>query len=234
VFATPDSTGSLFGIDLTAAGATAALFETTQGVGQLFTGRQISVTAAGNYGVTVSDVGFPDKLDALDVIITRGASTVGAVYGAGQIVLAATPGVYFVNFIAQPKATAKAGTYSVTIASAPVVSLTTSANAVDSGGTVTLTWTSQGATSCSASGGWSGSQNLQGSATTAAITAAATFTLTCSGVGGQTAQSVSVTVNPVTNKGGGGGGSVGWDVLLLLCGVIALRQRGLSSDGHAH
>jgi hypothetical protein len=45
-----------------------------------------------------------------------------------------------------------------------------------------------------ASGGWSGSEAMNGSAPTAALTAAATYTLTCTGAGGSAAQSATVSV----------------------------------------
>ena len=47
------------------------------------------------------------------------------------------------------------------------MSLTANPTSVATGGTSTLTWTTTNATSCTASGGWSGSQTLNGSATTA-------------------------------------------------------------------
>ena len=60
-------------------------------------------------------------------------------------------------------------------------------------GSSTLTWSSSGATSCIASGGWSGSQPLSGSQSTGNLTSTTTFTLTCTGPNGSNG-SASVTV----------------------------------------
>ena len=78
----------------------------------------------------------------------------------------------------------------------PIVTLYTNANIINSNTAATLTWSSSGATSCAASGGWSGTRTLSGSESTGNLTASRTYTLTCTGAGGQTTQSVTVTVNP--------------------------------------
>ncbi len=54
---------------------------------------------------------------------------------------------------------------------------------VSSGGRATLSWTAHNATSCTASGGWSGSKATSGSFKTPAVTRDTTFTLDCRGVG---------------------------------------------------
>lgn len=61
---------------------------------------------------------------------------------------------------------------------------------------VTLTWSSTTATTCSASGGWSGTKSTSGSFNTAALTTSQTFTLSCTGPGGSGQDSVTVNVNP--------------------------------------
>jgi hypothetical protein len=76
----------------------------------------------------------------------------------------------------------------------PTVSLTATPNSLNAGSTSTLTWSSTNATSCTAGGSWSGTRATSGSAQTSALTAASTFTLTCSGAGGSSSQSTSVTV----------------------------------------
>ncbi|MEO1575902.1 MAG: hypothetical protein AAFU65_13225, partial [Pseudomonadota bacterium] len=81
------------------------------------------------------------------------------------------------------------------IAPAPTVSFSASPTSVDSGGTATLTWSTTNATSCTAGGGWSGGKAVNGSETTGAITADTTFDLTCTGDGGDTTRSVTVSVN---------------------------------------
>ncbi len=95
---------------------------------------------------------------------------------------------------------------------------------VDSGGTVTLNWSSSNADTCTAGGGWSGKQATTGSATSAALTAATTFTLTCTGNGVDAVQSLTVNINTATkSNGGGGGGGLSRDLLFALFGVLVVR-----------
>jgi hypothetical protein len=53
-----------------------------------------------------------------------------------------------------------------------------------------LTWSSQNATSCTASGAWSGQKQISGTETTSLITSVKTFTITCTGPGGTASDSV--------------------------------------------
>jgi trimeric autotransporter adhesin len=89
----------------------------------------------------------------------------------------------------------------VTVSSlAPVVTLAATPSTVDSGAPSSLTWSSSNATSCSASGGWSGSKGLSGSQSTGAVAADSTYSLTCTGPGGNATQSAMVSVNsPLPN-----------------------------------
>ena len=77
---------------------------------------------------------------------------------------------------------------------APTVSLSASPVTVPSGSPATLTWSSTNATSCTASGGWSGSRPLSGSQATGNLAATTTYTLACTGSGGSASQSTTVTV----------------------------------------
>jgi DNA-binding beta-propeller fold protein YncE len=73
--------------------------------------------------------------------------------------------------------------------------LTATPGTVTGGFTSTLTWTSNGASSCTASGAWSGSKALSGSETVGPLQASASFTLSCGNAGGTTVQTTSVTVS---------------------------------------
>jgi trimeric autotransporter adhesin len=77
---------------------------------------------------------------------------------------------------------------------APSVTLSAAPSTVNSGSASTLTWSSANATACAASGAWSGNKPLSGSQSSGAVTASATYTLTCSGSGGSATQSVTVSV----------------------------------------
>ncbi|MEK7703476.1 MAG: hypothetical protein AAB426_00845 [Myxococcota bacterium] len=78
------------------------------------------------------------------------------------------------------------------VATAPVVTLFANPSTVDSGGTSTLTWSATNATSCTASGAWSGAKATSGSEPTGTITAMSTFTLTCTGSDGSGSRSATV------------------------------------------
>lgn len=86
-------------------------------------------------------------------------------------------------------------TVSVAAPVAPTVTLGANPANVASGGSSTLTWSSTGASGCTASGAWSGSRATSGTASTGALTAASNmFNLSCAGAGGTAQQSVTVTV----------------------------------------
>ena len=81
---------------------------------------------------------------------------------------------------------------------APSVSLSANPAQIARGGTSTLSWSATNASTCTASGGWSGAKAISGSQTTSALSQSTTFTLACTGSGGTTTRSVSVTVTPAT------------------------------------
>lgn len=65
---------------------------------------------------------------------------------------------------------------------------------INYGDSAALSWTSQNAEKCSASGGWSGSKALNGTESTGSLTTTTTYTLTCSNAVGQASDSVRVNV----------------------------------------
>ncbi len=77
------------------------------------------------------------------------------------------------------------------------VSLLSSPSTISAGGSSTLTWTSTDATSCTASGGWSGTKAVSGNQTVTP-SSSTTYTLTCTGAGGSGSASATVTVSPVS------------------------------------
>ena len=83
---------------------------------------------------------------------------------------------------------------------APTVSLSANPTSVPSGSSSTLSWSSSGATGCTASGvtGWSGTKALSGSQSTGALAATRSYTITCNGSGGSTAKTVTVSVTTTT------------------------------------
>lgn len=80
--------------------------------------------------------------------------------------------------------------------SAATVTLAASPATLTLGAGTTLTWSSSNATGCVASGGWTGSREVSGSALqTPAAAGTVTYTLTCTGSGGSGAANATVTVN---------------------------------------
>jgi hypothetical protein len=80
---------------------------------------------------------------------------------------------------------------------APTLSLAALPASITSGTNSTLTWATTNATSCTAAGGWSGTQSTSGT-TTITPTTTTTYSLTCTGTGGTVTQSVSVSVSTTT------------------------------------
>ncbi len=77
----------------------------------------------------------------------------------------------------------------------PTVDLSASPMVVNSGNSTNLSWTSSNATSCTASGGWSGTRVTSGSELSGSLFSNTTFSLTCYNSQGQSAiDSVTVTV----------------------------------------
>lgn len=225
VAATPGAAASgLFGTQVAAPAGT-VVFETTQAAGAIFERRQIDIVTAGSYDVRVSDLQFPVAFQELAAAVTRGTQRVGFVYGGGTFSFDATPGTYFLNFITRVNPAAQFGTYGLAIETTPpppTVTLTAVPTDVTSGGSSTLTWTSTGATSCVASGQWSGSRAVSGSQSVGPLAVESTFTLTCSGAGGSTTRSATVALR--AQKSGGGTFDRG-AVLLLLLGAATLAWR---------
>jgi hypothetical protein len=79
-------------------------------------------------------------------------------------------------------------------APSPTATLSASPTTLASGAAATLTWTSTNATACVASGGWNGNKATSGTQSTGELTAAAIYSLTCTGSGG-TRAAASATVN---------------------------------------
>jgi thermitase len=80
---------------------------------------------------------------------------------------------------------------------APTVSLSASPSSIIAGQSSTLTWSSTNATSCTATGGWSGTRATSGSLAVSP-TSNSTYTLTCTGAGGSASSSATVLVAPAT------------------------------------
>jgi hypothetical protein len=231
----PPSGSGIFGVTVQTSGSSPQIvFDQTQTVGGLFTTQTLNVATAGSYDVTLTDLKFPSAFQDLAVLVSQGSQVLGKIFGGGTFSMNVQPGTYTLTFVDTPSTTAGTtpgstpnyGLYSVYAASsAPTVTFTAGASSVTAGQPVQLTWSSQNATACTASGStaWSGSEKTSDTASVV-ISAPVTLTLTCDGPGGSAAKSVTITATPVPAKSGGGGGSV--DVALLsLLGAMAIWGR---------
>lgn len=77
---------------------------------------------------------------------------------------------------------------------APTLTFSASASSINAGDTSSLIWNALNASSCTASGGWTGSEALSGTLARTPV-ATTTYTLDCIGAGGEVTRSVTVTVN---------------------------------------
>jgi hypothetical protein len=124
-----------------------------------------------------------------------------------------------------------AATLTVTAASAPAApSMNLATTSLVVGSSTTITWVSNNATSCTASGSWSGTLPTSGTQTlTPTSVGTYTFSLTCANAGGNSKPTAeTLTVSGVSAGGGsggssGGGGALSAFSLLGLAGLVAGR-----------
>jgi MYXO-CTERM domain-containing protein len=226
---TSATSNSLFGITLTPAAGGTALVDRTQGVGGLYKSRTLAIPAAGSYDLTLADLQFPESFSTLAAALTQGTTLSAQLFGGGKVTLtAAAAGNYTLSVLAQPGTSNTFGVLGYDLSNTPplpVITLSATPTAVSASGTTSLQWSTTNATSCTASGGWTGTKALSGTETSTAITADTTFTLTCSGAGGSANKSVTVTVSSTPAPATGGGGALGGLAVLGLGAAAALRRR---------
>ncbi len=231
---TPTATAnSLLGVSLAPLVGGIALLDQAQGIGPLFATRTVNIPVAGSYDLVVNDLNFPVAFADLAVAVTQGTNLIGQVFGSGRVRFTAQAGTHSINLLARPDATAQYSTWGFALADsppAPTVTLDAAPASVVRDSKATLTWSSTNATSCTATGGWTGTRALSGTESSAALATDSTFTLSCTGDGGTTTKSATVTVSAAPAPGSsGGGGSLGASGVLLLTTLLyALRrqQRG--------
>jgi hypothetical protein len=111
------------------------------------------------------------------------------------------------------------------IPTAPDVTLTLNPTTINVGQTAALSWTVSNATSCTASGSWSGNQGLSGNITLKPAAAGSySYVLTCVNANGKTVDTDVLTV-VTPSSGGGGGGALDLLALLTLGGIAGARLR---------
>ena len=113
---------------------------------------------------------------------------------------------------------------SASASTGPSIFLSASPTSVSSGGGALLVWSATNASSCSASGGWSGSEPASGNASTGSLSGTTSYTLSCTGPGGSASRSVTVHVNQVAMDGPSCSASAGG----LTLRAAAVRRAGVS------
>jgi len=225
----PQSGDGIFGVTVETSGASPqVLLDQTQAVGAVFSTNVINLGTSGSYSVTLTDLGFPASFQYLAVVVSRGSQVLGKIYTGGTFAFNATPGQYVLTFITTPTTTNVMpslndyGLYTVQVAPAvPTVTFTAGSSSVTSGQTDQLTWSSENATACTASGasGWIGNEATSGT-TAVVISSTVSLTLACTGPGGSASQSLSVTATAAPAASSGGGGSLDFGVLAMLCALL--------------
>lgn len=86
---------------------------------------------------------------------------------------------------------------------APTVFFTQNPSVIRNGGNSQLSWSTNNANTCYASGGWSGTKNIAGTETVSPVLSTS-YTITCSGFGGSVSDSRTVTVQSVLGQSTGG------------------------------
>jgi hypothetical protein len=112
-------------------------------------------------------------------------------------------------------------------APAPTVTIAVAPASITVGQSATVTWSSTNATSCTASGAWSGAEATSGTlSVTPNAGGTANYALACTGTGGTANGAAALTVTAASG-GKGGGGALGlWELVALsLLGVAAHRRR---------
>jgi hypothetical protein len=124
-----------------------------------------------------------------------GQQPVNGSFNTGSL---STAGVYQYTLTCSGSAGSATDTATVTVGAPPPPTVTISVNptSIQGGQSATLTWSSTNATSCTASGSWSGDRPVSGTASTGTLNTAGaySYTLTCSGPSGSAADSALLTV----------------------------------------
>jgi hypothetical protein len=167
---------------------------TNTGTGSLaISGATIGGANSGSFAVTNACVSALAPNATCKIAVTFSPSAIGPLSGGLSIVS---------NAQTSPTAVGLTGTG----VAPPTVTLTANPQIAQAGQPTTLTWSSTGATGCSAIGSWSGSQVASGSlqVTTSSTPGYYTYTISCNGYGATASQSVVMTAygnTPIVQSG---------------------------------
>lgn len=146
-----------------------------------------------------------NSFDATSVSITPG---IGNVAPSGSMPVSPSQTTTYTLHLSNSSGATGQGTATVFVRGVqqnnPTVNLTADDNSLNSGESTTLRWTSTNATSCTASGAWSGSKNTgaNNSEGTGPLTSTRTYSITCRNDAGNSAfDSETITVSTVQGNG---------------------------------
>jgi hypothetical protein len=230
VTAQPPATGNgLFDVNIQSSGALGQLiYDKTQSVGSastLFNSQTLTIGVNAPLDATLSDLMMPMPFDTLALVVSRGSEVLGKISGSSTFSFNGSPGTYQLSLFETLAATQQFGVYSTLIAlSPPTLTLTASASSATTGSTITLNWATGNATSCYAAGGsWVENNLTTKTSDSVVLSATTTYTLTCTGQGGTSVKSVTVTATSPPTSHGGGATDPAW--LILGSGLLIARLR---------
>jgi hypothetical protein len=230
VTAQPPATGNgLFDVNIQSSGALGQLvYDKTQSVGSastLFNSQTLTIGVNAPLDATLSDLMMPMPFDTLALVVSRGSEVLGKIAGSSTFSFNGSPGTYQLSLFETLAATQQFGVYSTLIAlSPPALTLTASASSATTGSTITLNWATGNATSCYAAGGsWVENNLTTKTSDSVVLSATTTYTLTCTGQGGTSVKSVTVTATSPPTSHGGGATDPAW--LILGSGLLIARLR---------
>ena len=146
-------------------------------------GNVFQISTSGAYAVVATFPAYPALSGTSGVVEGPDHNLYGTLYEGGSAAVGVSPGGAVFEL-------------SGVLTAAPTVALSASPTAITLGQSVALSWSSTGATSCTAGGAWSGNEATSGTlSVTPAATGTATYTLTCSGGGGGATATASVAVS---------------------------------------
>lgn len=145
---------------------------------------------------------------------------------SGSLTFTPTLGTHTYSLACTGAGGSNSATVTVLVTELPIATLSASASSITAGQSITLTWTSLNATSCSAWGAWTGGRALSGSIMLTPAAGSQTYSLLCTGPGGTDNKSVTIVVAsvPPAPAPASSGGLFDMDALLGL-GVLALLRR---------
>ncbi len=215
------------GVSVTDAGGNSVL-STEASAGGLLDTTELVIDVAQRLRISARDLQLPAALDDLTLTLTQGADILGSILGGGEFDITLSPGVYRISVVASPDATVGLGAYrldAAALADPPELTLEANNTSVPNGGSVTLEWSTQRATSCTASGAWSGSRATAGTETISGLQSTSEFRLDCTGEGGVVSDAIQISIRATSSVSGGGLVGPLSSIFLAILALIAYRTR---------